>query len=50
VSADVGNAFWFVVGGIMNVEVGVFRRELVFVAPRFLEEESENGDIFGGIL
>jgi hypothetical protein len=50
VSADVGNAFWFVVGGIMNVKVGVFGRKLVFVAPGFLEEETENRDIFGGIL
>jgi hypothetical protein len=50
VSADVGDTFRFVVGGIMNVKVGVFRRKLIFVAPGFLEEESENRDIFGGIL
>jgi hypothetical protein len=34
----------------MNVKVGVFGGKLVFVAPGFLEEESENGYIFGGIL
>jgi hypothetical protein len=34
----------------MNVKVSVFGGNLVFVAPGFLEEERENGYMFGGIL
>jgi hypothetical protein len=50
VSADVGDAFWFFVGGVVNVEIGMVGRKPVFGAPGFLEEEGENSSIIGGVL
>jgi hypothetical protein len=50
VSADVGNAFWLFVGGVVNVEVGMVGRKSVLVAPGFLGEEGENSSIVGSVL